>query len=144
MDLRSRRLAFNSKDSQSGYVGPLDYAKRHGVALMPSLETGAHWASGIAVVEGNADVAAIDAITWRQMRAFDGFTDDLRVIGKTDSVPGLPLITGQKAQTSLIREAVVAVLADQPAAAKPLGIIGLSDLRAEDYIEVAFTIKPDR
>ena len=126
-------FAFNARDSQSGFRGPLDYAAQRGVKLQPTLETGSHMASAKAVADGKSSVAAIDAITWRNMTTFDRFTNDLKVIARTRPVPGLPLITGQANRVDDIRAIVSNVLANMPADAAQLGITGLSDLGADDY-----------
>lgn len=119
------RFAFNSTDSQSGYVGPLAYARAQGLALRPDVETGSHRASGQAVADGRADLAALDAITWGFMQEFDDFAQALTVVAETDPVPGLPLITGQEGMVEVLQEAVAKTIADPAPEARLLGIKGL-------------------
>ena len=64
-DFATRRFAYNQGDSHSGWAAPQLTAERLGFRFAPTLETGAHRASARAVAEGRADIAAIDAITWR-------------------------------------------------------------------------------
>lgn len=72
-DLTGARFAFNERDSQSGYQGPLAFAAYHGAAPLPVLQTGSHRASALAVLEGRADCAVIDAVTFRLMQTYDPF-----------------------------------------------------------------------
>ncbi|MEL6523075.1 MAG: PhnD/SsuA/transferrin family substrate-binding protein, partial [Pseudomonadota bacterium] len=92
-DLDGTAFAFNDMHSQSGYHGPLSEAAMHGITFSSRVETGGHWRSAKTVVEGRADVAAIDAVTWRHMTRFDDFTCDLEVVAKTAATPGLPFIS---------------------------------------------------
>jgi ABC-type phosphate/phosphonate transport system substrate-binding protein len=86
-------LAYNEALSQSGWAAPQTHAAQIGIRLLPALETGAHSQSARAIAEGRADVAALDAVTWRLLQRFDSVTRELRVVGLTDPTPGLPLIT---------------------------------------------------
>lgn len=132
-DFQGATMAYNEKDSQSGYRGPLAFAASKGVSLRPERETGSHWASAKAVAEGHCDVAAIDAVTWRLMRAFDDFTGDLREIAYTKPVPGLPLITGFPEHVGPLRSAIRFALDNCPQAVERLGITRLIALKEKDY-----------
>ena len=120
-DLRGRRVAFNATDSQSGYnslraaVAPL---ARDGRFFAGSMATGAHAESVIAVAAGEADLCAVDCVTWALLaRDEPERVRGLRAIGRTASAPGLPLITGAAAPLAAIRAAVAAVMADPGLAA---------------------------
>lgn len=86
-------LAFNGRDSQSGYAAPLLAAQRARVRFGEIRRSGAHSASARMVAEGAADIAGLDAVSWRHMTRLDPWTEGLRVLGWTEPTPGLPFIT---------------------------------------------------
>jgi ABC-type phosphate/phosphonate transport system substrate-binding protein len=122
-DLRGRRCAVNDRASNSGMnllraeIAPLAAGAPFfgGVAM-----TGAHARSVAAVAADEADVAAIDAITWAQLQRWrTPETEGLRVLTWTAASPGLPLITAATtdgAAVAALRQALVEV-ADDPALA---------------------------
>ena len=68
-DLSGKRFACNMQHSQSGFAAPVRMLAAAGLSSQPvPLETGAHRASIRAVAEGEADWAAIDAVTWELAR----------------------------------------------------------------------------
>jgi ABC-type phosphate/phosphonate transport system substrate-binding protein len=96
-DLRGRRCAVNNVDSNSGMnllraaIAPLADGGRFFGAI---ITTGGHAASVRAVAGGDADVAAIDCVTWAHLRHLrPSETRGLRVLGWTSATQGLPLIT---------------------------------------------------
>jgi len=106
-DLRGRRAAINRPYSQSGYNG-----LRHAIAPLARdgrffgevVETGGHGASLAAVVEGRADAAAIDAVTFALLaRHRPDAIGPVKVIGRTASAPGLPFITRGDASDEDVR-----------------------------------------
>jgi ABC-type phosphate/phosphonate transport system substrate-binding protein len=118
-DLRGRRCALNGVDSNSGMnvlraaVAPLAGGGRFfGEVVM----TGAHVASVGAVARGDADVAAIDCVTWALLgRLRPGETRGLRVLEWTAASPGLPLITSMQTNAvtcSVLERALNDVAAD--------------------------------
>jgi len=118
-DLRGRRVAVNDLASNSGMnllraaIAP--HAK--GAPFFAAIAvTGAHVASVEAVVAGEADVAAIDAVTWAHLqRLRPCATQGLRVLSWTTATPGLPLITSATNDAALLaalRQALTEVAAD--------------------------------
>ena len=82
-------LAHNGRDSQSGWaVAQMKDAPPY----VREIETGAHANSLIAVAEGQADFAYIDAVTWRLLERSSPSTKEVEIIGRSISTPGLPLI----------------------------------------------------
>ena len=141
-DLDGTRLAYNSIESQSGYQGPRDYAASRKISLMPApeLETGSHLGSARAVADGLADVAGIDAVSWRDMRRFEGFTGELRVIAETPPVPALPMICSKLFDAGQVAESVAKAVEAMPENLKDeLEIRGFIARTPEDYAERAFT-----
>lgn len=129
------RLAFNEAMSHSGWAAPQLYCAARGIPLSPHLETGAHIDSARAIAAGRADIAAIDAITWRALEAFEpDLTARLAIIGRTECSPGQALIgaAGPMApHVETMRAALTRAAAAAPAA---LGIVGFAPLEAADYI----------
>ena len=96
-DFRGRTAAYNAANSQSGYhallalVAPLAEGGRF---FGRAVASGAHARSIELVKSGEADIAAIDCISFAAIaRARCDALHGLRVIGATGSAPGLPLIT---------------------------------------------------
>jgi ABC-type phosphate/phosphonate transport system substrate-binding protein len=136
------RLACNDPLSQSGWAAALDWAADRGVIFRAVLETGAHAASARAVAEGRADVAAIDAVTWRLLARVEPAATTLKVIDRTAPRPGLPLIAGPGHDPAPLAEAVecaIAALAAEDRAT--LGLVGLARLPASAYLELP--VPPD-
>lgn len=115
-DLRGRRVAFNAEDSQSGHnalraaVAPL---ARDGRFFARRVRTGSHRASAGAVAAGAADLCAIDCVTWALLGRYEPeAVASLRVLGRTASAPGLPLIAGPDVPVAAVRAALDRILAD--------------------------------
>jgi len=139
---RGYRPAVNGRDSQSGHnalraaVAPLaGEASFFGAGL----ETGAHLASAKAVAAGEADIAAIDCVTWAlAQRWAPEAVAGLRRIGWTPAAPALPFITagGQEdAVVQALQDTLYAALAS-PTLAEARSALMLADvavLREEAY-----------
>ena len=91
-DLTDRTFAYNEPLSQSGWAGPITYLNTQGIRLGAGHMTGAHLNSIAAVIDGTADVCAIDAQTYRLFRRYDARADLVREIGRTTPTPALPMI----------------------------------------------------
>jgi len=134
-DFAGAVLAYNEALSQSGWAAPQAWAAERGVAFARVLRTGAHANSARAVAEGRADIAALDALSWRFMTRTDRFAQDLRVIGRTGSTPALPWITAATRDPAPIRAALAAALAGLPVEDRDtLGISGLVEIAPEAYL----------
>lgn len=90
-DCDGYRLAYNEALSHSGWGTTWDWAGRHGITLRPELQTGAHVQSLDALRQGQAQIASIDALSWRfapaEARA------GLRVLDHSIPRPGMSYIT---------------------------------------------------
>ena len=133
-----RRFAFNQSHSHSGWAAAQLVARKLGFQFRDTLETGAHALSAQAVAEERADIAAIDAHTWRALTAFDGDTvQKLEVIGHTDASPAPPYISAPGQNAALIGDALERALTDLAAPHRAmLGIAGLVRLSRQDYLSV--------
>ncbi len=97
-DFHGRRCAMNSWDSNSGMnmlraaVAP--FSKGSEAFFSEIVVTGSHAGSVQTVAKGDADVAAIDCVTWSLLQEVQpAETKGLRVLDWTEATPGLPLIT---------------------------------------------------
>ena len=130
-------LAINDPASQSGWAAPHAQAAAEGVAFGRVVETGAHRASARAVADGRADIAALDALSWRIMRAWDDGAADLKVVDRTDPTPALPFITALHRDPAPIAEALDAAIAALSAVDRDrLGLLGTVRLDAAAYLAV--------
>ncbi len=109
-DFASARLAINEPLSQSGWAAVYQHFHALGLTIAPAIQTGAHRASALAVARGEADFAAIDAVTWALLDRHTDITAGLRVFGHTAPTPGLPLITAQSAQADALFDCVTAAI----------------------------------
>ncbi len=129
------RFARNEADSHSGWGAPQLWAARTGLPPFPAMpETGSHLASARAVAEGRADMAAIDAISWRAMRRFDvDLVAALRLAGETGRSPGQTFVTAAP-DPRPHRAALHAAIAALPAPhRRTLGLVGLVVLTDDAY-----------
>ncbi|WP_165492833.1 phosphate/phosphite/phosphonate ABC transporter substrate-binding protein [Lichenihabitans psoromatis] len=118
-DLRGRRVAYNSIDSQSGYntlralVAP--YA-RNGAFFGATMQTGGHRGSVEAVQGGSADIASIDCVTYALLKRDEpDLVAGLRVLCMTGQAPSLPLITAlgtSPADAEGLRRAIEGAMTD--------------------------------
>jgi ABC-type phosphate/phosphonate transport system substrate-binding protein len=126
-DFRGRRVAFNSRDSQSG-----TNCLRHAVAPLAeggrffgtAIESGAHRRSMRLVKDGVADIAAVDAVTYA-LATDAGLTDGLRILTFSERAPGLPLVTAADTAPEAVarlRQAVAAASADPALASARAGM----------------------
>jgi ABC-type phosphate/phosphonate transport system substrate-binding protein len=127
-------MAYNEDTSQSGWSAPLTHAAQRGLRLRPALRTGGHRLSLIAVAEGRAEIAALDAVSWRLFSTAMAEARAVRVIAMTDPTPGLPLIAAAGAdQPRLFRIITAAITAADRAAT---GLRGLVAIPADAYLAV--------
>jgi len=80
--------------------------------------SGGHVASAQMVAQGRADIAALDAVTWRMIEAYDSWSRGLRVLEWTVPTPGLPYICGPHVDADAAFEAVAEAIAALPAEAR--------------------------
>jgi ABC-type phosphate/phosphonate transport system substrate-binding protein len=146
-DFRGAVCAVNSWDSLSGWVA-LAAALPEPQFFRAALVTGAHADSVAAVAAGEADIAAIDCVTYALLqrhrpaallqRHRPAATAGLRVIGRTALAPSLPLVTRRAVDDGMVealRSALRGALAD-PALAEAraaLLIDGIEILGEADY-----------
>lgn len=124
MDLRGCRVAYNDDASQSGYntlramIAPLAQAGRFFGA---AIESGAHRRSLAMVKAGEADVAAIDCVTFALVaRVAPEEVRGIRILLASGAAPGLPYVTASSTapgDLQRLQASLVAAFADPALAA---------------------------
>lgn len=128
------RFAYNDALSQSGWGAALAAVQARGLQFHTTLRTGAHINSMTAVADGQADLACIDAVTWRMFEAWEPKARDLAVIDRTRASPGMTFITGLTQDTGAIRAALDSAIANlAPEHALTLGLRGVRVLPESAY-----------
>lgn len=137
-DFVTGRLALNGFDSQSGWAAPQNHAALSATRFTRFVKTGAHFNSVIAVCEGLADIAAIDAVTWRIIqRHRPHVAAQLRVVATTEPTPGLPLITAPGNDSDLLFGAISQAIAQLlPQDREDLGLRGVLRIAPDAYLAV--------
>jgi len=107
-DFRGRRAVCNSNDSHSGFnslryvIAPL---AQDGTFFSATRFSGSHRQSLAALRAGEADIAAIDCITWALLRRnFPQELAGLEIIGETPLCAALPLITSAKTDAATLEK----------------------------------------
>lgn len=98
------RIAVNAFDSQSGWAAAQPHLVDHPTDEV--IVTGAHAASARAVAEGVADIAFVDAVTWRLLDRFEPWAQALTVTATTRPTPALPWVTAATRDPASLREAL--------------------------------------
>lgn len=138
IDFKQDRFVINQSHSESGFTAPYRHMNQHGFWFSDIAETGGHLASARAVADGAADIAAIDAMTWKLIERYERFADGLKVIDWTEPTPGLPLITALGDQVDEIHDAVDRALHELEFSDRDrLGIKGLVRIPESAYLAVS-------
>ena len=132
-------LAYNEPLSQSGWAAPQSI----GLTGAKRLQTGGHAASARAVLEGRADLAAVDALTWHFLKRDWDKADGLEICATTPATPTLPYITALGQNAAALREALrQAILSIGPKDRETLQIFGLTEISAETYLTLPLPPSP--
>jgi len=133
-------LAVNSTMSQSGWAAVENHLADTGAGFDFRANmriTGGHMASARAVAQGHADLASIDAVTWRFLQRYEPWTADLTVIQMTAPTPGLPLITRAGLDPAPLFDAISNAIADlSPDDQSLLALNGLTTIAKSAYLAV--------
>ena len=97
-------------------------------------------ASARLVAQGGADIAALDAMSWRLIQHLDQEVSPLRVVHQTEPTPGLPLITAQDRDPAPFRRALDAAAAAYAQGENRLGIRGFVPFDRSDYEAAIFPV----
>lgn len=130
-------MAYNAPNSQSGWAAPQNHAATLGFSFTNPTLTGGHHASGQAVAEGRADIAAIDGLTWELFARYDDFAKDLKIVARTTPTPTLPYITALNNDADSLYSAIAHAIEGLDAQDRDtLHLKGLVAIPAEDYLAV--------
>ncbi|MEX3008922.1 phosphate/phosphite/phosphonate ABC transporter substrate-binding protein [Hoeflea sp. TYP-13] len=142
-DIAGKRLAYNGANSQSGY-GALAYHLRELRSPEPVFSekicSGSHRHSARLVAAGEADIASIDAVSWRLALRHEPAAGELRVLAATDSTPGLPMICAKNPDWSVSQmhlAVVEAMAALNPEISDALLLTGFAQTEISDYAVIA-------
>ncbi len=139
-------FAYNEDLSQSGWAAPQNHASAHGLHFLPTMQTGGHRLSALAVADGRADLAAIDALTWELLTQYEPFAANLKEFARTvPPTPVLPYITAKGADAALYFRVTAAAIARLNAADRAtLHLRGLVRIPAESYLAVPTPPSPEQ
>ncbi|MGR3344229.1 MAG: phosphate/phosphite/phosphonate ABC transporter substrate-binding protein [Paracoccaceae bacterium] len=142
-DYQDRTLAYNGPTSQSGWAAPQNHARELGFCFTQHLRSGGHLASAVAVANGNADIAALDAVTWLMICQYEDIAKRLTVIGRTACTPGLPLITSNSQDAGVILAAIRSAIGEiGPEHRKTLHLKAIVSIPAASYLDVPTPAAP--
>lgn len=123
-DLRGGRAAINDRRSNTGmnlFRAVMAPFAGQGAFFAEVVETGAHRSSLIAVDRGEADLAAIDCVTFAALARFEPqLTALVKIVAHSPPSPGLPFVTAAStdaATVAALRIALDRVVADPELAA---------------------------
>ena len=142
--LEGKRAVINGDDSYSGCLALKCLVADNGSGESPFasvLVSGGHRASLCAVASGSADIAAIDCVSWYLANQCESAVGNLKVIGHTQSRPGLPLITCGDASArdvSMMRDALAHAVDNLDEKSRTmLGIHDFVERDESDYAPIA-------
>lgn len=136
-DFADAVFAFNQPHSESGYASAYRHVRELGFWFERRVGTGSHRASASALAEGTADIALIDAVTWRAIQRYEPHAASLRAIDWTAPTPWLPYITRADGPADALFDAVASAIdrlapSDQDA----LSLYGFVRIPASEYLAV--------
>jgi len=136
-DFAQARFVYNQSVSQSGFGAMWNVAQERGFWFDDTFESGAHVTSARMIAEGEADISAIDSITWRLIERYDAFSDHLKVLETTPPTPGHCYIAAPGADAGAGFDAAAAAI-DALAAddRETLGLRGMLRVPTADYFAV--------
>ncbi|TWI55609.1 ABC-type phosphate/phosphonate transport system substrate-binding protein [Pseudomonas duriflava] len=139
-DFRGSKIVLNALDSNSGMnllrqeVAPLAERGRFFGEVKVSE---AHVNSLVLISQGDAELSAIDAVTWGYLERYaPERLKDVRCLQQTALTPALPIITAlhrSAEECEQVLAALNAVLQERPQLAETLAITGFVPASLEDY-----------
>ena len=132
-------LAYNDPLSQSGWAAPQSI----GITGTSQIQTGGHAASAEALIDGKADIAAIDTLTWKFLLRDSDRMSQLTILTTTPETPTLPYFTGLTQDIGSLRKNLnQAILSLDQKDHKNLQIFGLVDIKADKYLQLPLPPAP--
>ena len=137
IEFAEARPAINDPLSQSGWAALDAKARAFGFHFSMPIVTGSHVASAHAVANGIADIAAIDAVSWKYIWKFEGLETVLKVLDRTPPTPALPYITAKAQDARKVFDTLRSAIQDLEDVDKSvLCLKGLVRAQAKDYLEL--------
>ena len=137
-------FAYNDALSQSGWAAPQTHAAMLGLRLPPAVQTGGHRLSALAVADGRAEIAALDAVTWALMQVNDTVVAALKPVARTTPTPGLPFITALGTDPAPLFKALAAAIDSlSPHDRATLHLKGVTRIPVAAYLAVPNPRGPD-
>ena len=127
------RVVINNSSSHSGHTAIKVWLAAQGYGEVPVIETGSHAQSLVALREGQADLAAIDALSLRQLES-----NGLEILDKSEPAMAPPFIVGNQSNVPT-KELIAALNTGFERFGEPLGIGGVLPVSVEDYAPMAAT-----
>ena len=130
-------FAYNQTFSQSGYAAPFWHVRPKGFWFENRLHVEQHLEAARAVATERADIASLDAVTWRNIQTYEGFSTRLRVLEWTTPTPGLPFITALGKDTDTIFNAAQGAMNELDGQTRSqLGLKGIVKIPKQDYLKI--------
>jgi len=129
-------FAYNQRFSQSGYCAAYWHVQASGFWFKRLLHTQQHLLSARAVADSSADIASIDAVSWRLISRYESFANKLRVLDWTSATPGLPLISANPDTDAIFSAVSQAIELLSCADREALGIRGIVKIDKQRYLEM--------
>ena len=130
-NLEVPRVAVNNLFSHSGHTAILLWLKKQDIERFTIIETGSHAMSVLALRNKQADVAAIDALSWPQLD-----TAGIVIVDASDPAPAPPFVTGNAANIPL-EQLIGALDAAFKRHGQPVGIGGAIPVTRSHYHAVS-------
>ncbi len=137
-DFAQARFAYNEDNSQSGMAAPLIHAATQGVRFSNRIQSHSHVVSASMVSDNLADIASLDAVSWKLMDRHDGFSKRLRLLEWTSpTTPVLPFITSVNQNVDQIFAAIERAIEElSPEERDTICLKGIVKIPAEEYLKV--------
>ncbi len=130
-------FTYNSRLSQSGYAAAYQHTQTENFWFSKGYQSGSHLESARAVANAQADIACLDAVSWRLISQYEPFADALAVCCWTEPSPGLPLICSKAIDAAPLFSAMQTSIHTLPDHhRKALGIQTLVRIPSSDYLAV--------
>lgn len=152
LDFKGKRAVYNDNQSFSGHTALLCTVPRdrlNSEYFVAADGAGSHLDSVRRIISGDADVAAIDAVTYQIiMDHWPNLAEQLEIIEETILAPAPPYVTSSKRddhEINILRDVLVEVShspdEDLKAALAAMHIREIVDATNEDYLPMAETIR---
>ncbi|GAB5432234.1 MAG: PhnD/SsuA/transferrin family substrate-binding protein [Epibacterium sp.] len=137
-DFAGTRFAYNDSLSQSGWAAAMMRMRADNMLPGELIETGSHQASAVAVAEGRADFASLDALTYQMLLDYEpDLMAGLCELERTEPTPALPFITALTQDATILRTAMERALeALEPEHRETLHLKKIVSTTPSDYLAV--------